>query len=72
MTESILQKFELFKLFKTEELTVLEKALFIQNLKSDQILFSEGQKPEYFYLLIEGKAHIIRHTISEECLLISW
>jgi CRP/FNR family transcriptional regulator len=59
MTESILQKFELFKLFKTEELTVLEKALFIQNLKSDQILFSEGQKPEYFYLLIEGKAHIL-------------
>lgn len=59
MSENLLQKFELFKLFKPEELEVLEKSLFIQNLNSGQLLFSEGQKPEYFYLLTEGKAHIL-------------
>jgi len=59
MVKSVLQPFELFKLFKPEELAVLEKSLFIENVKSGQLLFSEGQKPEYFYLLIEGKAHIL-------------
>jgi len=59
MTESILQKFELFKLFVPEAIQILENAVHLETLKAGQNLFNEGDKPQYFYMLTEGKAHLL-------------
>ncbi len=59
MPESLLQKFELFKLYSAEALQVLEKGIHIDSYQSGDILFNEGDQPQYFYILISGKAHIL-------------
>ncbi len=54
MIKEKLQKIEVFQQLKDEELEKIISISTIKRLSKEKILFYEGEKPEYFYLLIEG------------------
>jgi CRP/FNR family transcriptional regulator len=49
-----LQKLDLFSSLNSEELQEISKITIIEKFQKDNIVFYEGEAPEYFYLLIDG------------------
>ncbi|CAA6812560.1 MAG: Unknown protein [uncultured Sulfurovum sp.] len=49
-----LRKLNLFKMLDDSEIERLAKISMVKNFTRDNILFYEGEEPQYFYLLLEG------------------
>ncbi len=55
-----LQKLDLFNTLNNNELEQIVKISTIKEFKKDNIVFYEGDSPEYFYLLIDGFAKVYK------------
>lgn len=55
-----LQKLDLFSSLNTEELQEISQITTIKKFKKENIVFYEGDTPEYFYLLIDGFAKVYK------------
>ncbi|MCD4758657.1 MAG: Crp/Fnr family transcriptional regulator [Arcobacteraceae bacterium] len=55
-----LQKLDLFNTLNNNELEQIVKISTIKNFQKDNIVFYEGDTPEYFYLLIDGFAKVYK------------
>lgn len=49
-----LRKLNLFKMLSDSEIEQLAEISSVKHLTRDNILFYEGEEPEYFYLMLEG------------------
>jgi CRP/FNR family transcriptional regulator len=55
-----LQKLDLFSSLNNEELEQISNITKIEKFEKENIVFYEGDNPEYFYLLIEGFAKVYK------------
>jgi len=58
----MLKEIAIFNELSNEDLTHLEKNLIIQRFKKRQIIFNEGDKPQWFYVLLKGKVKISKSS----------
>ncbi|MGC8795438.1 MAG: Crp/Fnr family transcriptional regulator [Thermodesulfovibrio sp.] len=54
----MLEEIAIFNELSNDDLRNLEKNLIIQSFKRRQVIFHEGDKPEWFYILLKGKVKI--------------
>ncbi|GAB5047081.1 Crp/Fnr family transcriptional regulator [Thermodesulfovibrio sp. TK110] len=52
----------IFNELSNDDIRNLEKNLIIQRLKRRQVIFYEGDKPEWFYILLKGKVKISKFS----------
>ena len=60
MTIKDLKKIDLFKNLSDEELKELEPYLITSSYKKKKEIFSEGEPPEWFFIVSKGKVKITK------------
>jgi CRP/FNR family transcriptional regulator len=61
-----LRSVSLFKDLDKNELEVVRKRVFEQSVKKDSILFMEGTRGEFLYIIISGRVEIIKKAKDNE------
>lgn len=58
-----LKTIDLFKALNEDELNKILKMLVIKKFSRDNILFYEGEEPNYFYMLLEGSVKLYKTNV---------
>lgn len=59
----MLEKIVIFNELSYDDLRNLEKSLIIQSFKKRQVIFHEGDNPQWFYILLKGKVKISKTSV---------
>jgi CRP/FNR family transcriptional regulator len=63
MITTKLKTIDLFKTLTEDELNQIAKMIVIKKFSRDNILFYEGEEPNYFYMLLEGKVKLYKTNV---------
>jgi CRP/FNR family cyclic AMP-dependent transcriptional regulator len=66
-----LRSITLFKDLDKNELEIVHKRVFEQSVKKDSILFMEGTRGEFLYIIISGRVEIIKKTKDNEEMILA-
>jgi CRP-like cAMP-binding protein len=58
--KQLLQKLDIFSNLDKNEIETITNITTIKNFENKQIVFYEGEIPEYFYILLEGDVKIYK------------
>ena len=68
----ILRRSLIFSILKDEELTELSQLAIEHSLHSDEFVFWEGDSPDYFYIVVEGRVKVVKHSSSGKEFIIAF
>ncbi len=60
----ILKRSPIFSSLNNDELTELARLAIERNFRTDEFVFWEGDNPGYFYIVVEGRVKVIKHSSS--------
>jgi CRP/FNR family transcriptional regulator len=70
--EEILKQSLIFSSLKDEELAQLSRLAIEHSLHSDESVFWEGDSPDYFYIVVEGRVKVVKHSLSGKEFIIAF
>jgi CRP/FNR family transcriptional regulator len=70
--EEILKQSLIFSSLKDEELAQLSRLAIEHSLHSDEFVFWEGDSPDYFYIVVEGRVKVVKHSSSGKEFIIAF
>jgi CRP/FNR family transcriptional regulator len=70
--EEILKQSLIFSSLKDEELAQLSQLAIEHSLHSDEFVFWEGDSPDYFYIVVEGRVKVVKHSSSGKEFIIAF
>jgi len=68
----ILRRSLIFSTLKDEELAQLSQLAIERSLHSDEFVFWEGDSPDYFYIVVEGRVKVVKHSSSGKEFIIAF
>jgi len=68
----ILKQSLIFSSLNNDELTELSKLAIERSFRPDEFVFWEGDDPDYFYIVVEGRIKIIKHSSSGKEFIIAF
>ena len=68
----ILKQSLIFSSLSDDELTELSKLAIERSFRPDEFVFWEGDDPDYFYIVVEGRIKIIKHSSSGKEFIIAF
>jgi len=70
--EEILKQSLIFSSLKDDELAELSKLAIERSVHPDEFVFWEGDNPEYFYIVVEGRVKVVKHSSSGKEFIIAF
>ena len=68
----ILKQSLIFCSLNNDELSELSKLAIERNFRTDEFVFWEGDDPGYFYIVVEGRVKVIKHSSSGKEFIIAF
>jgi len=68
----VLKQSLIFSSLNNDELSELSKLAFERNFRPDEFVFWEGDDPDYFYIVVEGRVKVIKHSSSGKEFIIAF
>ena len=68
----ILKQSLIFSSLNNDELTELSKLASERRFRPDEFVFWEGDDPDYFYIVVEGRVKVIKHSSSGKEFIIAF
>ena len=68
----ILKQSLIFSSLNNDELTELSKLAIERSFRPDEFVFWEGDDPDYFYIVVEGRIKVIKHSSSGKEFIIAF
>ena len=68
----ILKQSLIFSSLSDDELTELSKLAIERSFRPDEFVFWEGDDPDYFYIVVEGRIKVIKHSSSGKEFIIAF
>ena len=68
----ILKQSLIFSSLNEDELAELSKLAIERNFKPDEFVFWEGDAPDYFYIVVEGRVKIVKYSSSGKEFIIAF
>ena len=68
----ILKRSLIFSSLNSDELTELSKLAFERSFRADEFVFWEGDDSDYFYIVVEGRVKVIKHSSSGKEFIIAF
>ena len=68
----ILKQSLIFSSLNNDELTELSNLAIERSFRTDEFVFWEGDDPDYFYIVVEGRVKVIKHSSSGKEFIIAF
>ncbi|MFQ5996423.1 MAG: Crp/Fnr family transcriptional regulator [Dehalococcoidales bacterium] len=68
----ILKQSLIFSSLNSDELAELSQLVIERNFRPDEFVFWEGDNPDYFYIVVEGRIKVIKHSSSGKEFIIAF
>jgi len=68
----ILKRSLIFSSLNNDELAELSRLALERNFRADEFVFWEGNDPDYFYIVVEGRVKVIKHSSSGKEFIIAF